>query len=118
MLPGRCPTGRTNARIRGWLGRADQSTKVKGMFVHPEQVHAVTQRHPAVRRARLVVTQHEQLDVMTLHAEVGDQHDSSLAANLAATLREVCKLRGEVVLCAPGSLPADGKVIADERSLA
>lgn len=88
------------------------------MFVHPEQVHAVTQRHPAVRRARLVVTQHEHLDVMTLHAEVGDQHDSSLAANLAATLREVCKLRGEVVLCAPGSLPADGKVIDDARSLA
>ncbi|WP_374496787.1 phenylacetate--CoA ligase family protein [Vogesella indigofera] len=112
------PCGRSNQRIRGWLGRADQSTKVKGMFVHPEQVHAVTQRHPAVRRARLVVTQEQHLDVMTLHAEVGDQHDSSLAANLAATLREVCKLRGEVVLCAPGSLPADGKVIADERSLA
>ncbi|MDC7711804.1 phenylacetate--CoA ligase family protein [Vogesella indigofera] len=112
------PCGRSNQRIRGWLGRADQSTKIKGMFVHPEQVHAVTQRHPAVRRARLVVTRHEQLDVMTLHAEVGDQHDSSLAANLAASLREVCKLRGEVVLCAPGSLPADGKVIADERSLA
>ena len=112
------PCGRSNQRIRGWLGRADQSTKIKGMFVHPEQVHAVTQRHPAVQRARLVVTQHEQLDVMTLHAEVGDQHDSDLAANLAATLREVCKLRGEVVLCAPGSLPADGKVIADERSLA
>ncbi|MDC7704429.1 phenylacetate--CoA ligase family protein [Vogesella indigofera] len=112
------PCGRSNQRIRGWLGRADQSTKVKGMFVHPEQVYAVTQRHPAVQRARLVVTRHEQLDVMTLHAEVGDQHDSSLAANLAASLREVCKLRGEVVLCAPGSLPADGKVIADERSLA
>lgn len=112
------PCGRSNQRIRGWLGRADQSTKIKGMFVHPEQVHAVTQRHPAVQRARLVVTQEQHLDVMTLHAEVGDQHDSSLAANLAATLREVCKLRGEVVLCAPGSLPADGKVIADERSLA
>ncbi|MCQ4144720.1 phenylacetate--CoA ligase family protein [Vogesella sp. AC12] len=112
------PCGRSNQRIRGWLGRADQSTKVKGMFVHPEQVHTVTQRHPAVQRARLVVTQEQHLDVMTLHAEVGDQHDSDLAANLAATLREVCKLRGEVVLCAPGSLPADGKVIADERSLA
>ncbi|MDC7696629.1 phenylacetate--CoA ligase family protein [Vogesella indigofera] len=112
------PCGRSNQRIRGWLGRADQSTKIKGMFVHPEQVHAVTQRHPVVRRARLVVTQEQHLDVMTLHAEVGDQHDSDLAANLAATLREVCKLRGEVVLCAPGSLPADGKVIADERSLA
>ena len=111
------PCGSSNQRIRGWLGRADQSTKVKGMFVHPEQVHAVTQRHPTVQRARLVVTQEQHLDVMTLHAEVGDVHDASLAANLAASLREVCKLRGEVVLCTPGSLPADGKVIADERSL-
>lgn len=109
------PCGRSNQRIKGWLGRADQSTKIKGMFVHPEQVHAVSSRHAAVRRARLVVSQQHQLDVMTLHAEVSDLHDSTLAANLADSLRDVCKLKGEVRLVAIGSLPDDGKVIDDIR---
>ena len=109
------PCGRSNQRIKGWLGRADQSTKIKGMFVHPEQVHAVSQRHPLIQRARLVVSQQQQLDVMTLHVEVHDLHDNTLAANLADSLRDVCKLKGDVQLVAIGSLPDDGKVIDDIR---
>lgn len=111
VLPGVSPCGRSNLRIRGWLGRADQTTKVKGMFVHPEQVDAIVKRHPEIRRARLVVTNPDSVDAMTLQCESGA--DPALAATIAESLRELTKLRGEVVFVA--SLPNDGKVISDER---
>jgi phenylacetate-CoA ligase len=114
VLPGPCPTGRTHTRIRGWLGRADQTAKVRGMFVHPSQVAEVIRRHPEVQRARLVVEGEMANDRMTLHAECAAA-PGGLAEALAATLREVTKLRGEVTLAAPGSLPNDGKVIEDSR---
>lgn len=115
VLPGPCPTGRTNRRIRGWLGRADQTTKVRGMFVHPEQVAEVLKRHPEITRARLVVTSANHRDILTLHCETTDR-PAHLQDAVAATLRDVCKLRGEVALAAAGELPNDGKVIADERT--
>ena len=114
VLPGQSACGRTNTRIRGWMGRADQTAKVKGMFVHPEQVAEVVKRHPEVLRARLEVDREGQSDVMTLRCEV-DQAGEGLAEALARSLQEVCKLRGAVALCAPGELPNDGKVIADLR---
>jgi phenylacetate-CoA ligase len=114
VLAGTSPCGRTNARIKGWLGRADQTTKVKGMFVHPEQVAEVVKRHAGVGRVRLVVGRAGEQDVMILRAEAKD--DASLKANLAETLQAVTKLKGEVEIVAPGSLPNDGKVIADERT--
>jgi phenylacetate-CoA ligase len=114
VLPGISPCGRTNMRIKGWLGRADQTTKVKGMFVHPEQVAEVAKRHAGVGRVRLVVGRSGEQDTMTLHAEATD--DADLKAKLAETLQSVTKLKGEVALVAPGSLPNDGKVIADERT--
>lgn len=110
ILPGISPCGRTNLRIRGWLGRADQTTKVKGMFVHPEQVAAVQKRHPEILRARLVVTNPDSSDAMTLCCE-----GSGDAAAIADSLRELTKLRGTVEFAAPGTLPNDGKVISDER---
>lgn len=113
LLPGVSPCGRTNMRIKGWLGRADQTTKVKGMFVHPEQVAAVVGRHPEVARARLVVTNPDSSDAMTLHCE--GTGDAVLVAAIAASLRELTKLRGDVLLVPVGSLPNDGKVISDER---
>lgn len=116
VLPGTCPTGRTAPRIKGWLGRADQTAKVRGMFVHPGQVAAVLGRHPEVRRGRLVIEGEMANDRMTLHAEC-DGAPEGLAAALAGSLRDVTKLRGEVVLAAPGSLPNDGKVIEDARRL-
>jgi phenylacetate-CoA ligase len=116
VLPGRCPTGRTNGRIKGWMGRADQTAKVRGMFVHPSQVAEVLRRHPAVQRARLVVAGEMANDRMTLRAEV-DGPAEGLAARLVESLREVTKLRADVELCAPGSLPNDGKVIEDARRL-
>ena len=114
VLPGISPCGRTNTRIKGWLGRADQTTKVKGMFVHPEQVAEVAKRHPGVGRVRLVVGRAGEQDVMTLRAEARD--DAGLKAKLAEALQAVTKLKGEVEIVAPGSLPNDGKVIADERT--
>ena len=114
VLPGISPCGRTNMRIRGWLGRADQTTKVKGLFVHPEQVAEVAKRHAGVGRVRLVVGRAGEQDVMTLRAEAQD--DAGLKAKLAETLQAVTKLKGEVEIVAPGSLPNDGKVIADERT--
>ncbi|ODU10820.1 MAG: AMP-dependent synthetase [Rubrivivax sp. SCN 71-131] len=116
-LPGACPTGRTNARIRGWLGRADQTAKVRGMFVHPSQIAEVVRRHPEVGRARLVIEGEMASDRMTLRVEIG-QRAEGLCGALAASLREVTKLRGEIELYAPGSLPNDGKVIEDLRSRA
>lgn len=115
-LPGASPCGRTNMRIKGWMGRADQTTKVKGMFVRPEQVAETTRRHPELRRVRLVVTRAGETDVMTLRAE-SDVRDPSLADAVAATLSAVTKLRGAVELVQPGTLPNDGKVIADERPI-
>jgi phenylacetate-CoA ligase len=114
LLPGSCPTGRTNARIKGWMGRADQTAKVRGMFVHPAQVAEIARRHPQVRKARLVVSGEMANDAMTLHVET-DGAPEGLAARLGEAMRELTKLRGEVVLCAPGSLPNDGKVIEDTR---
>ncbi|SOD92372.1 phenylacetate--CoA ligase family protein [Caenispirillum bisanense] len=115
VLPGISPCGRTNMRIKGWMGRADQTTKVKGMFVHPEQVAAVVKRHPDLMKARLVVTSVDNVDQMTLRAE-STSTDAALAAAVADSLREVVKLKGAVELVAPGSLPNDGKVISDERT--
>jgi len=116
ILAGPCPTGRSNQRIKGWLGRADQTAKVRGMFVHPSQVAEVLRRHPALGRARLVVEGEMADDRMTLHAEVSGQPEG-LADAVVTTLREVTKLRGAVVLAAPGSLPNDGKVIEDRRAV-
>jgi phenylacetate-CoA ligase len=113
-LPGTSPCGRTNLRIKGWMGRADQTTKVKGMFVRPEQVAEIGRRHPGLGRLRLVVTRSGESDVMTLMAECASPSDA-LQAELAATLRSVAKLGGNVELVGPGSLRNDGKVIADER---
>jgi phenylacetate-CoA ligase len=113
ILPGASPCGRTNVRIKGWMGRADQTTKVKGMFVHPEQVAAVLKRHPEIDRARLVVTNPDGTDVMTLHCEAMAADAAGKA--IADSIRDVTKLRGEVAFAARGSLPNDGKVISDER---
>ena len=114
VLPGVSPCGRTNMRIKGWMGRADQTTKVKGMFVHPAQVAEIAKRHPGLGRVRLVVTREAEQDAMTLHAEAATM-DAGLADALAVTLQSVTKVRGAVKFVAPGSLPNDGKVIADER---
>ena len=114
VLPGVSPCGRTNMRIKGWMGRADQTTKVKGMFVRPEQIAELAKRHPALGRVRLVVTRSDEQDAMTLMAECGAQ-DAALAEAVATTLQSVTKLKGEVKLVQPGTLPNDGKVIADER---
>lgn len=116
VLPGPCPTGRTNQRIRGWLGRADQTAKVRGMFVHPSQVAELLRRHPQVGRARLVIDGEMAKDRMTLEVEVGSAAEG-LAQALAGTLRDLTKLRAEVRLGTPGSLPNDGKVIDDRRKL-
>ncbi|WP_143274882.1 phenylacetate--CoA ligase family protein [Bradyrhizobium canariense] len=113
-LPGTSPCGRTNMRIKGWMGRADQTTKVKGMFVRPEQVAEIGKRHSALGRLRLVVTRQGEADAMTLKAETAAANDA-LREEIAGTLRAVTKLGGEVELVRPGALPNDGKVIADER---
>jgi phenylacetate-CoA ligase len=117
VLPGLCPTGRTNTRIKGWMGRADQTAKVRGMFVHPAQVAEIARRHPQVLKARLVVSGEMANDAMTLRVEVEGQPEG-LAAKLAEAMRDVTKLRGEVLLCPVGSLPNDGKVIEDARRFA
>ena len=115
VLPGGSPCGRTNLRIKGWLGRADQRTKVKGMFVDPAQVAAIVRRHAEILRARLVVDNADGSDRMTLHVEVRDNASSSSDA-LVESIREVTKLRGEIAFHAPGSLANDGKVIDDQRT--
>jgi len=113
VLPGPSPCGRTNTRLRGWLGRADQTTKVKGMFVHPAHVAAVVARHQGLGRARLVVDNPGGLDRMTLEVEAVEA--AALREALVLSLREVTKLRGEIAFAAPGTLPNDGKVIDDRR---
>ena len=114
VLPGACPTGRTNTRIRGWLGRADQTAKVRGMFVHPSQVAEVARRHPEIARARLVIEGELANDRMTLKVECTSA-PQGLAESIASSVRDVTKLRSEVTLLAPGALPNDGKVIEDAR---
>lgn len=114
ILPGRSPCGRTNARIRGWLGRADQATKVKGQFVRPEQLAEVARRFPDLGRLRLVVERMNEADAMTLHAE-SPTPSPDLEAKLAGALQAVMRLRGGVVLHPPGTLPNDGRVIDDRR---
>ena len=120
VLPGLCPSERTNTRIKGWLGRADQTAKVRGMFVHASQVAEVVKRHPEIARARLVVEGEMANDRMTLHAELAARAAGTapegLAERLAQSLRDVTKLRGEITLAQPGQLPNDGKVIEDARS--
>lgn len=113
-LAGVSPCGRTNMRIKGWMGRADQTTKVKGMFIRPEQIAEIGKRHPALGRLRLLVSRDGETDAMTLKAEASAASDA-LRGELATTLQAVTKLRGAVELVAPGSLPNDGKMIADER---
>jgi phenylacetate-CoA ligase len=115
VLPGMCPTGRTNQRIKGWMGRADQTTKVRGMFVHPGQVDQVVKRFPEVVKARLVVSGEMANDQLHLHVE-SVQASESLKTALAQAVRDVTKLRAEVVFANAGSLANDGKVIEDARS--
>ena len=116
ILPGTSPCGRTNMRIKGWMGRADQTAKVKGMFVHPSQVAEIGRRHGELGRLRLVVGRADEQDVVTLRAECG-RPLPDLTRAVEASLQATCKVRGAVELVAPGSLPNDGKVIADERNL-
>ena len=115
VLAGPCPTGRTNTRIKGWMGRADQTTKIRGMFVHPAQVDAIAKRFPEVARARLVVTGEMANDAMTLKVETAGE-PAALASRIGEAIRDITKLRGEVELLPLGSLPNDGKVIEDARS--
>jgi phenylacetate-CoA ligase len=114
FMPGTSPCGRTNRRIRGWLGRADQTTKVKGMFVHAGQIADVLKRHPEVLRGRLVVDRTDGADTMTLKAEAADA-GAGIAEALAESLTAVTKLKGRVEIVTPGTLPNDGKVIEDLR---
>jgi len=114
VLPGASPCGRSNARIKGWMGRADQTTKVRGMFVTPKQMSEIVRRHPEVVKARLVIAGATGNDSMTLRCEAGNQ-SAALSAALVASIREVTKLRGDIEFVAAGSLPNDGKVIDDTR---
>jgi phenylacetate-CoA ligase len=116
LMAGVSPCGRTNVRIKGWMGRADQTAKVKGMFVHPKQIAEVAARHPELKRLRLVVGRADEQDTMTLLVEHAPP-DTALEAAVTATLQSITKLKGAVKLIAPGTLPNDGKVIADERKL-
>jgi phenylacetate-CoA ligase len=116
VMPGHCPTGRTNTRIKGWMGRADQTTKVRGMFVHPGQVAEIVKRFPEVSKARLVVSGEMANDQMAFKVETQALNDEGLKARIADAVRDVTKLRGDVSLTAPGTLPNDGKVIEDARS--
>lgn len=118
VLTGISPCGRTNTRIKGWMGRADQTTKVRAMFVHPSQVAEIARRHPQVLKARLVVTGEMANDVMTLHCEVAGNDMAMPTASIVEAIRDVTKLRGDVRLVAAGSLPNDGKVIEDARTYA
>lgn len=111
VLPGTSPCGRTNTRIKGWMGRADQRTKIKGMFVDPKQVADIVRRHPEIAKARLVVLRDGDQDAMALKVETSDGDESAIGQ----TLREITKLGGAVELVPPGTLPNDGMIIADER---
>ena len=115
VLAGPSPCGRTNTRIKGWMGRADQRTKVKGMFVDPAQIAEVRRRHPEIAAARLVVDRADHTDTMTM---LVDGPDETAFSGIAATLKAVTNLTGSVASAPPGGLPNDGKVIADERPVA
>ena len=118
FLNGESPCGRTSVRLKGWMGRADQTTKVKGMFVHPSQVAEIVKRHIEIHKARLIVSQRNGADVMTLKCEskISDVTiQESLTENICATIQTVCKLKGEVAYTELGRLPNDGKVIDDIR---
>ena len=118
FLDGESPCGRTNVRLKGWMGRADQTTKVKGMFVHPSQVAEIIKRHTDVLKARLVVDQRNGVDVMTLSCESNTSDitiQDGLAEDIRSTIQAVCKLKGEVQYVEPGTLPNDGKIIDDIR---
>lgn len=115
IMPGTSPCGRTNLRIKGWMGRADQTTKIRGMFVHPSQVAEILTRHPEVQRARLIISGQTGNDHMALQIE-GEDHDAALAERIATSCRDITKLRADVQWVKPGSLPNDGKVIDDIRS--
>jgi phenylacetate-CoA ligase len=115
VLSGPCPTGRTNMRIKGWMGRADQTTKIRGMFVHPKQVDDIIKRFSGLARARLVVSGEMANDQMTLRVEA-DTNPDGLSTRIEEAIRDVTKLRGQVEIVAPGSLPNDGKIIEDARS--
>ena len=115
FMPTPSPCGRTGKRIQGWMGRADQSAKVRGMFVHPHQVGAIVRRFPTVDAARMVVNTDDHADTMTLLIESTDS-DPQLPTRVATAIREVCKVRGEVVVVAPESLPKDGIQIEDQRT--
>ncbi|MBF9029619.1 phenylacetate--CoA ligase family protein [Rhodobacterales bacterium HKCCE3408] len=112
VMPGESPCGRTNMRIKGWMGRADQTTKIKGMFVRPEQVADFVARHPEIGRARVVATREGEMDAMVVQVEAQGADEARLSASVA----EVLKLKGRIEIVAPGSLPNDGKVIDDQRS--
>jgi phenylacetate-CoA ligase len=116
VMEGSCPTGRSNTRIKGWMGRADQTTKIRGMFVHPGQIADIVKRFPEVARARLVVTGEMANDAMTLKVETACGGPDALAVKIGEAIRDVTKLRGDVEFLLPGSLPNDGKVIEDARS--
>lgn len=114
ILPGQSPCGRTNMRLAGWMGRADQRTKIKGMFVDPAQIAQIVSAHPEVSKARLAVGRDGESDTMTLSVET-EVMENGLSERVAVTLRDVTRLKGAVELVSPGNLPNDGKVIADER---
>ncbi|WP_296492783.1 AMP-binding protein [Rhodoferax sp.] len=116
VMPGDCPTGRTNVRIKGWMGRADQTTKIRGMFVHPGQVDTIAKRFPEITKARLVVSGEMANDQMTLKVETACSGPDGLVQKVMEAIRDVTKLRGQVEVVLPGSLPNDGKVIEDARS--
>ncbi|MEX0312509.1 MAG: phenylacetate--CoA ligase family protein, partial [Tateyamaria sp.] len=111
-MPGHSPCGRTNMRIKGWMGRADQTTKIKGMFVRPEQVAALVAKHDEITRARVIARRDGQQDAMTVQIESPRDDADAYAASVVATL----KLKGAIEIHAPGSLPRDGLVIEDQRS--
>ncbi|MEO8600063.1 MAG: phenylacetate--CoA ligase family protein, partial [bacterium] len=115
ILPGISPCGRTNIRIKGWMGRADQTTKVRAMFVHPSQVAQIVKRHPEIAKARLVISGVMANDIMTLHCETAETLSDAVALAIVETIRDVTKLRGQLQKAAIGTLPNDGIVIEDAR---
>jgi len=114
IMSGSSPCGRTNQCIKGWMGRADQTAKVRGMFIHPEQIDKVVKRHPEIIKARLIIEWIDESDTIKLLCEATDA-DESLQAAVIDSIRQICKLRGEVELLEADSLPNDGKVIDDIR---
>ena len=112
VLPGVSPCGRTNMRIKGWMGRADQTTKIKGMFVRPEQVAALVDKHKEIVKARVIAARDGEMDTMTVQIEADGGDDIKFGKSVI----EVLKLKGKIEVVAPGSLPKDGLVIEDQRS--